>query len=129
MNARGWAAAAALVASAAGAAWAAPPEEDYVLHCSGCHRPGGGGVPDTVPSLRDLGPFLATDTGRAYLVRVPGVAQAALDDERLAALLNWVLRELSGVDPAPPYDAREVGALRARPLRDPRPQRRLALGR
>ena len=108
-------AAALAVASAAGGA--PLPREDYVLHCSGCHRAEGAGVPGVVPPLSGLAPFLATPAGRASLVRVPGVAQAPLDDERLAALLNWVLREISGA-PAPGYDAREVGALRARPLRD-----------
>jgi mono/diheme cytochrome c family protein len=103
----------------ASAADAAPlPREDYVLHCSGCHRADGAGVPGVVPPLSELAPFLTTPAGRAYLVRVPGVAQAPLGDERLAALLNWVLREMSGAQLAPVYDAREVGALRARPLRD-----------
>jgi len=61
-------------------------------------------------------------------VRVPGVAQAALDDERLATLLNWVLREMSGKAPDPAYDAREVHALRADPLRDAMAARRAVLG-
>ena len=56
-------------------------------------------APACPASLRatGLGSLLATPAGRAYLVRVPGVAQAPLDDERLAALLNWVSRELSRV--------------------------------
>ncbi|TMA34310.1 MAG: cytochrome c [Deltaproteobacteria bacterium] len=113
-----------------GAAAAAPaPGEDYLLHCSGCHHADGAGVPGVVPPLTGLAPFLATPAGRAYLVRVPGVAQAALDDARLAALLNWVMREMSGADPHPAYDAREVHALRADPLRDARAARASALGR
>ena len=114
----------------AGAAGAVPePGEDYLLHCSGCHQQSGAGVPDLVPSLSDLAPFLATAEGRAYLVRVPGVAQAALDDDRLAALLNWVLREMSGMAPDPAYDAREVQTLRRAPLRDAAGQRRAVLER
>ncbi|HKA14569.1 MAG TPA: cytochrome c [Myxococcota bacterium] len=120
-------AAAVLWAAAAGAT--PPPAEDYLLHCSGCHHADGAGVPGVVPPLTGLAPFLATPAGRAYLVRVPGVAQAALDDARLAALLNWVMREMSGADPRPEYDAREVGALRADPLRDARAARASALGR
>lgn len=106
-----------------------PPGEDYLLHCSGCHHADGAGVPDVVPPLSGLAPFLSSPAGRAYLVRVPGVAQASLDDERLAALLNWMMREMSGVQPSPAYDAREVHALRAEPLRDARAQRAIALGR
>jgi len=114
---------------AAPAAPAAPrPDEDYLLHCSGCHHADGAGVPGVVPPLSGLAPFLATPAGRAYLVRVPGVAQSSLDDERLAALLNWVMREMSGVAPTRSYDAREVHALRAEPLRDPRAQRAIVLG-
>ena len=115
---RARAAVGAALALAATAAAAPEPAEDYVLHCSGCHQQSGAGVPGVVPSLSGLAPFLATPEGRAYLVRVPGVAQAALDDERLAALLNWVMREMSGKAPDPAYDAQEVHALRADPLRD-----------
>jgi mono/diheme cytochrome c family protein len=114
----------------AAAANAAPgPREDYLLHCSGCHQQSGAGIPGLVPSLSDLAPFLATAEGRAYLVRVPGVAQAALDDDRLATLLNWVLREMSGKAPDPGYDASEVQALRRAPLRDAAAQRRAVLER
>ena len=62
-------------------------------------------------------------------MRVPGVAQAALDDERLATLLNWVMREMSGKAPDPAYDAREVHALRADPLRDAPAERTRVLSR
>ncbi len=120
---------AGLAFCAAVAASAAPPREDYLLHCSGCHRQDGAGVPGVVPPLSGLAPFLATPEGRAYLVRVPGVAQSSLDDDRLAALLNWVMREMSGVEPDPGYAAREIGALRGDPLRDARAQRAVVLER
>jgi mono/diheme cytochrome c family protein len=125
---RAGAALGAALAFGAAAAAVPGPVEDYVLHCSGCHQRDGAGVPNLVPPLSDLAPFLATPEGRAYLVRVPGVAQAALDDERLATLLNWVLREMSGKAPDPAYDAREVHALRADPLRDAMAARRAVLG-
>jgi mono/diheme cytochrome c family protein len=108
---------------------APPPQEDYALHCSGCHHLDGAGVPGVVPALSGLAPLLATPAGRAYLVRVPGVAQAPLGDERLAELLNWVARELSRVEPSPPFAAGEVAELRANPLRDPRSAREAALSR
>jgi len=96
-----------------------PEPESYMLHCSGCHRADGRGVPGVAPDLREIGPLLRTEAGRAYLGRVPGVAQAPVSDEELARLLNWVLSEIAGTPPQPAYTAREVGALRAEPLRDP----------
>jgi len=57
--------------------------------------------------------------GRDYLMRVPGVARAKLDDERLAAVLNWMLEVYSGEVVAPgfaPYTAAEVAEARRRPL-------------
>jgi mono/diheme cytochrome c family protein len=124
----GRAAAALLLALLATAASAAPPaREDYALHCSGCHHLDGAGVPGVVPPLTGLGPLLATPAGRAYLVRVPGVAQSALDDARLAALLDWISRELSHVEPSPRFAADEVHALREQPLRDPLAAREAAL--
>ena len=129
MRARLAALGAGIALGAASAAHAAPrPDEDYRLHCSGCHQADGAGVPDVVPALSGLTPFLGSPAGRAYLVRVPGVAQSALDDERLAALLNWMMSEFSGAAQSPGFDAREVHALRAHPLRDARAQRAIALG-
>lgn len=94
------------------------PELDYTLHCAGCHmRDGGGSV--AVPPLQPMRDLIASEEGRAYLVRVPGVAQAPLNDRRLAELLNWALRELADTEPQPPYTAAEVTGLRAQPLRDP----------
>ena len=119
----------ALIAVPAAASAAPRPQEDYTLQCSGCHQLDGAGVPGVVPPLTGLGPLLATAQGRAYIARVPGVAQAPLDDERLAALLDWVSREFSRVEPSPRFDARELHELRARPLRDPIPARESALGR
>ena len=72
-----------------------------------------------VPGLQGLAPLLAAPGGRAYLAAIPGVAQAPLDDARLARLLDWVLTELSGIRPDPPFTAGELAALRAAPLRDP----------
>jgi hypothetical protein len=99
------------------------PEIDYMLHCRGCHGPDGAAHPK-VPALREvLGPLLRTADGREYIVRVPGVARAALDDERLAALLNWLVVRFASERPARPYAAAEVAALRASPLVDPVAQR------
>ncbi len=95
------------------------PRHDYVLHCSGCHRADGTGAPDDIPSLIGIDRFLRSPEGRAYLIRAPGVAQAPVSDERLAALMNWVVVEFGADAPSPGYTAVEVGVWRARPLRDP----------
>ena len=66
-----------------------------------------------------VGLFTQIDGGRDYLMRVPGVARAKLDDERLAAVLNWMLEVYGGDAVAPgfaPYAAAEVGAARRAPL-------------
>jgi hypothetical protein len=63
--------------------------------------------------------FLSVDGGREYLARVPGVAQSALDDTAIAALLNWMLARFDGERLEPefePYTAAEVGRLRRDPL-------------
>ena len=117
-----------LAVYAAATAAAAEPSvgEDYLLHCSGCHGAQGRGLPGQVPALTALAPLAATERGRIYLVQVPGVAQASLDDARLARLLNWVVAELSGAH-GPPFRADEVARWRQTPLRDPTAARAAAL--
>ena len=112
-----------LIALAAPAAHAgAPPALDYVLECRGCHGARGEGAGE-VPALTTAARFLASARGRAYLVRVPGVAGSEISDARVAALLNWVLRELAIDPPAPqdftPFTETEVARERARKLLDP----------
>jgi hypothetical protein len=66
-----------------------------------------------------VGWFTQVPGGRDYLMRVPGVARAALDDDRLAAVLNWMLAVYGGDAVAPdfaPFTAAEVGEARRRPL-------------
>jgi len=102
---------------AAASAGAAPPQQDYVLQCMGCHRADGSGAPGRVPSLvGQMGRFLRVPGGRAYLVQVPGAAQSTLDDAALAALLVWMLHAFSpGEIPSDfaPYSAEEVARYRA----------------
>jgi hypothetical protein len=127
-------AAAALLGSPLVARARETERHDYLLHCSGCHRNDASGTPGTVPSLLGIDRFTRTEEGRAYLVGVPGVAQAPVSDERLAALLNWLVREHAAesssetaTDSAPPFTASEVALLRAAPLRDPAPARARAI--
>jgi cytochrome c553 len=101
-------------------------EHDYLLSCSGCHRMDGGGS-NVVPSFQGLSELADTPGAREYWIRVPGAAQAPLSDQRLAALMNWLVRRFTGKAPEPLYTAVEVGRLRAKPLRDPIAERRRLL--
>lgn len=91
----------------------------YQLHCQGCHTEDGRGYL-TVPGLQGfVGNFLKIDEGRAYLVRVPGSANAYLSDEHLAELLNWMLLQFAGgslPNQWRPYSGTEVADYRSRPL-------------
>ena len=94
--------------------------EDYVRACQGCHGADGCTNAAVVPPLKSaVGYFTRSPEGRSYLVQVPGVAFSALNDERLARLLNWVLLTMSPQELGPdfmPYQAGEVGRLRAHAL-------------
>jgi len=120
-----------LAATAASAGPAgADPAFDYLLHCGGCHREHGAGAPPAVPDLRgSLGAFASFPAGRAYVVRVPGAAQAPIDDVALAAVLNWMLASFGAHAAFEPFTPQEVGAYRSAPLLDPLRTRRLVLAR
>ncbi|PLW82557.1 cytochrome c, class I [Kineobactrum sediminis] len=91
------------------------------MNCQGCHTPDGSGA-GSVPRMKGhVGIFLQSQEGREYLVRVPGSATSALNDERLAAVLNWILTEFSGDSmnsPFKAFSAEEVGRLRQSPLKE-----------
>ena len=90
---------------------------DYMIHCQGCHLPGGRGFDDEVPDMRTSVPQLLTvDGGRAFLVQVPGSLQSSLSDERLAQVLNWIVITLpeEPVKGFVPFSAEEVAVLRVR---------------
>ena len=127
-------AAVAVVAGLGGpsAADAASPSVNYVLHCQGCHLADGTGTPGSgVPPLAgSVGRFAGVPEGRAYLVRVPGVAQAPLGDAELAELLTWTLRHFSAAElPADfvPFTADEMSVGRRTPLTDVEGTRRNVL--
>ncbi len=100
----------------------ADPQTDYMLNCRGCHGPDGTGLAGAAPSFRgQLARFLSVPGGREYLIQVPGTAQSALSDARVAALLNWLLSEFSPEQvPAGfvPYREDEVARWRRSPLTD-----------
>jgi hypothetical protein len=104
---------------------------NYLLACRGCHLADGAGVPPEVPSLRNtLGPLAASAEGRRYIVRVPGVLQSRLSDEKLTEVLNWVLTEFNA-ETLPrnfePLTTDEVAAARREILADPNGYRRARL--
>jgi len=94
---------------------------NYMLNCQGCHGAEGAGTADgAVPVMKNfVGNFLKVAGGREFLVRVPGSANAAIGDDALAELLNWMLPQISPRQiPADfkPYTAAEVARLRREPL-------------
>lgn len=122
----------ALACAVAAPAHAWSPETNYRLHCEGCHLVDGSATPGKVPALSgSVARFAGSAEGRAYLVRVPGVANSALADADLAALLDWTLRRFDAAhlpSDFAPYTAEEVGRLRREPLVDVTATRRHLLG-
>ena len=101
-------------------AFAYEPRINYQVQCMGCHHADGAGEPGRVPSVRrTLVPFSAIPEGRNYVIRVPGVSQSSLGDADLAALLNWMARNLSDVEAGASfrdYTPAEVASVRHDPL-------------
>ncbi len=92
--------------------------QNFIQFCAGCHQLDGSGSPGAgIPDVRgQLGYFLNSQGGRAFLVQVPGSANSPLSDGELALLLNWMLKTFSPAQiPAPfePYGEDEVRRLRA----------------
>ncbi|NKB99891.1 MAG: hypothetical protein GKR90_15525 [Pseudomonadales bacterium] len=96
---------------------------NYMLNCQGCHGPDGAGTVDgAVPVMKDfVGKFLSVPGGRAFLVQVPGSANAALSDADLAEVLNWMLHTVSPQElpkSFQPYTESEIQPLRQDPMAD-----------
>ena len=94
----------------------------YYEGCGGCHGLDGISARHEIPVLRDsVGAFLCSDEGRRYIIRLPNVAFANMDNRTLAETMNFVVFELGrGSVPAgaKPYTAEEVGGLRRMPLKN-----------
>jgi len=90
---------------------------DYMIHCQGCHVPDGRGFPDKVPDMRATLPLLlSVEGGRAFLVQVPGSAMSALPNDRLAATLNWIVKNFTDDETVAvfaDYTEQEVEQMRA----------------
>lgn len=92
---------------------------NYQMFCQGCHTGDGSGHKD-VPTLKGfMGHFLNSQEGREYLVRVPGSANSALNNEQLAEVLNWMLvnfAEQSAPNDWQAFEVDEVTEYRKAPL-------------
>lgn len=94
-------------------------QSTYLQHCGGCHGIQGISVPRVVPNLRgQVGSFLCTPQGRAYLIRLPNVALSPISDRLLADVMNFVVFDLGQSSDATPFTAPEVATLRKQPLTD-----------
>lgn len=98
-------------------------QSTYLQFCGGCHGIQGTSAPREVPSLRgQVGSFLCTREGRAYLVRLPNVALAPVSDQMLADVMNFVVFEIGGprstARAVAPFTVAEVAQLRKQPLTD-----------
>jgi hypothetical protein len=93
----------------------------YLESCGGCHGIEGTASPRDIPELRGLvGRFMCSRAGREYIVRLPNVAFAHVDDRALSELLNFMVFELGGNSTLPetkPFTRSEVARLRLRPLK------------
>jgi hypothetical protein len=96
--------------------------QNYILMCQGCHLPDASGSPGVVPRMNDfVANFLHVDGGREFIVQVPGSANAPINDQELADVLNWMLKNFSQKqipEDFVPYSSEEVGKLRRQPLID-----------
>jgi len=91
----------------------------YIEHCAGRHGITGSTAPALLPELRGrVEWFFCTPPSRAYLLRLPDVAQSRIrDNYALADMMNYVVFVLGdgGAPPgAKPFTAEEVA--RERPL-------------
>jgi len=96
---------------------------NYMLRCTGCHGMDGSGSEQAgIPDFRGyVGSFARSETGRTYLMHVPGVVNSSLSDGEIAAVMNYVMDSYAGASKAPdaaPFTPDEVATLRAVPVAD-----------
>ena len=110
--------------------WTNPPAFSYLLHCSGCHIEDGSGDPPEVPDLRkNLDKLLRSETGRRYMLQVPGVTDTPVTPREMAELMNWLIAEFyPELQDFRPFSAEEVINGRATRLANPLEVRQSLLG-
>jgi mono/diheme cytochrome c family protein len=92
---------------------------NYILRCAGCHGMEGlgteiGGVPAFPNSV---GILANDDEARTYMMHVPGVVGASLDDAQIATVMNYII-DRWGETSAPAFTPEEVTRRRAIPVPD-----------
>jgi len=121
------------------AAFAADGATLYKTYCAACHQENGEGIPGTYPFINGpIGRLSGFPEGREFLIAtvlfglkgemmqrgyvynsvMPGYG-AAMSDEEVAALLNWLKRQWNNANfgaEAPDYTPEEVAAVRAKNL-------------
>lgn len=100
------------------------PAPIFIQHCSGCHglNGDGGGATSGIPKFRDfVGAFAGDELGRTYVLHVPGIANTSLDDDAIAAVVNYVMTTWGGESLPKKFRAftkTEVEARRRYPVSD-----------
>lgn len=93
------------------------PETNFALRCLGCHGPEGLGTEKGgIPNFQDfVGSFSTLESGRKYLMNVPGVVGSSLSDGEIAGVMNYVMHKWGGKslpETYQPFTADEVKRLR-----------------
>nr|WP_319250923.1 hypothetical protein [uncultured Celeribacter sp.] len=105
---------------------------NFVLRCAGCHGFEGGGTPEGgIPAFPDsVGYIAGTDLGRTYMMHVPGVVGASLNNREIAEVMNYVLDvwgATEGGETPQPFTEEEVTRRRAVEVPDVVAYRRLVV--
>ncbi|WP_321364830.1 hypothetical protein [uncultured Celeribacter sp.] len=108
------------------------PHTNYILRCAGCHGFEGLGTTEgDIPAFPDsVGYIAGTELGRTYMMHVPGVVGASLNDREIAEVMNYVLDvwgETESGAPAATFTEDEVTRRRAEPVPDVVAYRRLVV--
>ncbi|SFJ68517.1 hypothetical protein [Celeribacter neptunius] len=105
---------------------------NYILRCAGCHGFEGGGTPEGgIPAFPgSVGHIAGTEMGRTYMMHVPGVVGASLNNREIAEVMNYVLDvwgEAEGGESAAYFSEEEVSRRRAIEVPDVVAYRRLVV--
>nr|WP_319249353.1 hypothetical protein [uncultured Celeribacter sp.] len=93
-------------------------QTNYILKCVGCHGVDGHGFSEVgIPDFVNLiGTFAGDEAGRAYLANVPNVVGSGLNEDDVAAVLNFIIARWAGSslpENYRPFDGAEVAQLHA----------------
>ncbi|MDH2432347.1 hypothetical protein QCD60_07205 [Pokkaliibacter sp. MBI-7] len=99
-------------------------KNNFILRCTGCHgQDGSGSLAGGIPDFRGfVASFSFTPAGRLYLMHVPGVVSASLDNREIAAVMNYVMHEWGGdsfhARQYTPFTEQEVASLQQQEVKD-----------